>query len=530
MKKKLMLLFAISTIVFANNTKTFIGKGNGYGGELKLKLTMENDKIKDLELVSHNETSPVIKRAFPILKDRIIQEQTPIVDSVSGATYTSFAVKHAVAEALKPAGKNFEKITMKTSGPEKPIAHLETVNTDLVIVGGGPAGLAAAISAKESGVKNIIIIEKLDILSGNGKFDMNFFDLINSKAQKDNGIFDTVEDFVKTNSNKIDSPEKVKKQAEGAYVLDKWLRDLGIELNYNYGLRSHMAEKNAYAGEAIQDGLEKKVLELGIDTRTGTKGLDLLIKNGVVEGVQVQNKNNFYDIKAKAVIIATGGFSYNKELLAKHAPGSEKLATSNQLSATGDYLEIFEKNNLKVENLNELSIFPYIMVPSRDLTGGGNNFVLLNRDGDIISRDNLSSLEIAKKINEQKNGFVYYIYDQNSYDSFYRLQKHNKLGLHTKVETKEELAKKLGISFDKIDKSLNNLSANGPFYIAKVQSAVHMTKGGVVTDENSQVVNIDGEKVEGLYAAGEVTSTDAAYSAAVVFGRIAGEEAAKYIK
>ena len=116
----------------------------------------------------------------------------------------------------------------------------------------------------------------MDILSGNGKFDMNFFDMINSKAQKANGTNDTVEAFIKDKANPRDTMERTKAQAEGAYVLDEWL-SFGVNLNYNYGLRNHMAEADAYAGAHIQDGMEKRVNELGVDIRTGTKGLDLIM-------------------------------------------------------------------------------------------------------------------------------------------------------------------------------------------------------------------------------------------------------------
>ena len=530
MKKEILFFITLSTLTLAQGEKSYIGKGNGYGGELKVNVKTSENKIIDLELISHKETSPVVKRAFPIIKKRILEAQTPIVDNVVGATYTSFGVKRAVAQALKASGKDYGKITMNTNGPENEIAYLEPVSTDIVIVGGGPAGLAAAISAKESGAKNIILIEKLDILSGNGKFDMNFFDLINSEAQKKNGTYDTVENFVKDKANKMDTIERTQAQAKGAFTLDSWLRGMGIELNHNYGLRNHMAEKDAYAGEEIQDGLEAKIKELDIDVRPGTKGLDLIIKNGEVVGVKVQNKNNFYDINAKAVILATGGFSHNKELLKKYSPGAESLATSNQMSATGDFIPVFEKHNLKMDNLDVLSIFSFILVPSRDLTGGGEGYVLVNQEGKTFLKEKPTSMERAKSIEAQTGGYAYYIYDQNLYDSFYRLQKHNNLKLHTKAETLDELAKKLDIPKEELKKSTESLQKKGPYYGAKVQSAIHMTKGGVVADERTQVVNTKGEKVKGLYAAGEVTNTSAAYSAAIVFGRIAGEEAANSIK
>ena len=549
-----VLFLLISAFVFASSIVTTSGTGDGFSGKIKVDVVTNGEKIEDIKVVSNSETSHIISRAFPILKERILKAQSPIVDSVSGASYTSFGVKKAVAEALKANGKDFGRIRFNTKAPEQPVADLEAVNTDLVIIGGGPAGLAAAISAREAGLKNIILIEKLDILSGNGKYDMNFYDLINSEAQKANGINDSVEALIADNSNPLDTPERIRAQAEGAFVLDKWLRSFGVKLNYNYGKRGHMAESNAYAGAHIQDGMEKKVKELGIDVRTGTKGLDLIMKDGKAVGVKVQNKNNFYDINAKAVILATGGFSANKELLKKYVPGSEVFQTSNQLGATGDFIPVFEKNNIKTANLEVLNIFPFIIRQTRDLTGGGDGFILVNKEGKRFTSESITyatRFSTAQKILAQPDSAAFYIYDQKLYDSSYRLQKHTAQGLHVKANTLDELAEKLGIDKDNLKATVKEFNmavrgeikdpfrekptkkefmSEGPYYGVQVESAVHMTRGGVVADEKTQVYYENGNVVKGLYAAGEVANSNSgAYSAAVIFGRIAGEESAKYI-
>ena len=549
-----VLFLLISTFIFATGTVTTSGTGDGFSGKIKVDVVTNGEKIEDIKVVSNSETSHIISRAFPILKERILKAQSPIVDSVSGASYTSFGVKKAVAEALKANGKDFGRIRFNTKAPEQPVANLEAVNTDLVIIGGGPAGLAAAISAREAGLKNIILIEKLDILSGNGKYDMNFYDLINSEAQKANGINDSVEALIADNSNPLDTPERIRAQAEGSFILDKWLRSFGVNLNYNYGKRGHMAEADAYAGAHIQDGMEKKVKELGIDVRTGTKGLDLIMKDGKAVGVKVQNRNNFYDINAKAVILATGGFSANKELLKKYVPGSEVFQTSNQLGATGDFIPVFEKNNIKTANLEVLNIFPFIIRQTRDLTGGGDGFILVNKEGKRFTSESITyatRFSTAQKILAQPDSAAFYIYDQKLYDSSYRLQKHTAQGLHTKANTLDELADKLGIDKDNLKATVKEFNmavrgeikdpfrekptkkefmSEGPYYGVQVESAVHMTRGGVVADEKTQVYYENGNVVKGLYAAGEVANSNSgAYSAAVIFGRIAGEEAAKYI-
>jgi len=532
-----------------NSINSYEGTGRGFGGEIKLELVTEGEKMIDIKIISNSESSPVMNRAFPVIKERILEAQSPIVDSVSGATFTSFGIKAAVAEAAKGYGKEFEKVTFTTQGPQTERRGLEPVRTKLLIVGGGPAGLAAAISAKESGLDDIILIEKLDILSGNGKFDMNFFDMINSKAQHEAGITITQEEFIESKKSSTDSIERKTVWAQGASELDGWLRSFGVNLNYNYGGTNHMAESDAYAGEHIQDGMEAKLQELGVDLRTGTKGLDLIFEGDKVVGVKVQHKNDYYDILADAVILATGGFSANKELLAKYAPGAEIVETSNQMGATGDFVPVFEKNNLQLENMDVLSVFKLIIKNRRDLTGAGDGFILVNKNGERFVNEASSGLPLAHKILEQEEGKAYYIYDERLYNSAYRLKKHNALGYHEKADTLEELAEKLGINGENLLKSVDTYNRSvageiqdpfrekaftekftGPYYGVQVESAIHMTKGGVLANEKTQVLNTNNEVVEGLYAAGEVTSTSGAYSAAVVFGRIAGSQAAEFIK
>ena len=298
----------------AANSGVYDAKGTGYGGEMNLKVTIADQKITDIELVDSHETNVVIDRAFPVIKERILEANSPVVDSVTAATFSSFGVKAAVADAMKQAGMDVEDITMTTQGPEKPASQREAETCDIVVVGGGPSGLAAAIGAKQTNANaNVILVEKLDILSGNGKFDMNFFDIINTEAQKKAGneewTVNQVENFIESKSKSGESAERIEVWANQENELDAWLRAMGVELNYNYGGTNHMAEDNQYSGEVIQAGLEKTAKDLGVDIRTGTKGEDLILDGKDVIGVKVTNNDNeSYDINAQAVIIATGGF------------------------------------------------------------------------------------------------------------------------------------------------------------------------------------------------------------------------------
>lgn len=551
-KIKLISLLAAAAVMTGSvaMAETYSATGNGYHGEMTVNVTIEDGKITDVELGDNHETNVVIDRAFPVIRERILEANTADVDSVTAATFSSYAIKTAVADAMQQAGLEAPKVAMQNA--EKTATERAAENCDIVIVGGGPAGLAAAVSAKQTNAdKNVILVEKLDILSGNGKFDMNFFDMINTEAQKAAGNDEWVGEaglakFLEEKSSNGESAERIQVWANEEYNLDAWLRAMGVELNYNYGGTNHMAEDNQYSGEVIQAGLEKAATELGVDVRTGTKGVDLVMEDGACKGVIVTNNaGETYTINAASTIITTGGFCSNKELLAEYAPGYEVFNTSNQMGTTGDFVKIFEQNGFKMENMGKMSFFSNIIVPYRDLTGGADMNLLANNEGALLP--NKSGMDRGTMIKEQPNGAAYYITDKTGYDSFYRIRKHVGLGYYAEGATLEELAEKLSINAEGLKASVEQynadaaagaenaqiaavpkraLDAEGPYYGVRVEAANHMTKGGVVCNENAQVLNADDTVVPGLYAAGEVTWQAGGYSESVCFGKVAGAQAA----
>lgn len=551
-KIKLISLLAAAAVMTGSvaMAETYSATGNGYHGEMTVNVTIEDGKITDVELGDNHETNVVIDRAFPVIRERILEANTADVDSVTAATFSSYAIKTAVADAMQQAGLEAPKVAMQNA--EKTATERAAESCDIVIVGGGPAGLAAAVSAKQTNAdKNVILVEKLDILSGNGKFDMNFFDMINTEAQKAAGNDEWVGEaglakFIEEKSSNGESAERIQVWANEEYNLDAWLRAMGVELNYNYGGTNHMAEDNQYSGEVIQAGLEKAAAELGVDVRIGTKGVDLVMEDGACKGVIVTNNaGETYTINAASTIITTGGFCSNKELLAEYAPGYEVFNTSNQMGTTGDFVKIFEQNGFKMENMGKMSFFSNIIVPYRDLTGGADMNLLANNEGALLP--NKSGMDRGTMIKEQPNGAAYYITDKTGYDSFYRIRKHVGLGYYAEGATLEELAEKLSINAEGLKASVEQynadavagaenaqiaavpkraLDAEGPYYGVRVEAANHMTKGGVVCNENAQVLNADDTVVPGLYAAGEVTWQGGGYSESVCFGKVAGAQAA----
>ncbi len=520
----------------------------GYGGDMTVEITIEGGRLTEITAEKNRETVPVFTRAMPLIQERMLDAQSPAIHAVSGATFTTTAVKQAVKAAMEAAGAKdvptelYETMEMREGDP---------VSTQVLVIGGGPSGLAAAIEAKAAGVEQVLLIEKLDILSGNGKFDMNFFDMLNSRAMAANGVEVSKEEFLTDLEGVVDSEERKQAWVDGAWELDAWLRSFGVELNYNYGGdkgTSHMAEEDAYAGDVIQNGLEAHAKELGVEIRTGTRAVDLLMEDGTVTGASVIAGKYMYDITADAVIVATGGFSANPQMLAQYAPGSETIETSNQMGATGDFVDIFQKHDIQLDHMDQLSVFRMILVKNRELTGAGDGFIWVNEKGERFVDESSYGLELAQTMKEQEK--VFFVYDQRMKDSFYRLKKHNDLEYHVSAESVEELAQTIGVDADALQASIDTYNAGvrgekddpirkepseftiddgGTLYAAQVESAIHMTKGGVVANEKAQVLNNAGDVVPGLYASGEVTDTAGAYSSSVVFGRIAGQEAAKYI-
>ena len=535
---------------------TYQASAYGYDRELNLEVTIADGKISDIELLENHETDAVINRAFPIIKERIIEANSPDVDSVSAATYSTIAVKQATLAALEEAGleKDSIKVTNSTGYEEdRKLAEAKDKTTDLLVIGAGPAGLSSAIQAKQDGVENVTVIEKMDIISGNGKFDMNFFDMANSEAMKANNNEVTKEEYKENYLEKSwDSEERIDAITEGAFEVDSWLREQGIELDHNFGedgSMNHMAKEDEYAGDYIQTKLEATANELGIEIIPGTKATDLIIEDGKATGAVVEDKENTYNINATSTVIATGGFSNNPELLAEYIEGAEEIPTSNQIGATGDFVEIAKNHNIKLDDMEKPSIFPKILDPRRDLTGAfDSNFIFVNENGERFIDEASGGVEYGQEM--MKNRPVYYIFDEAARDSFYRLTSQVEKGYIAEYDNIEALAEAIGCeadtlkeTFDTYNKAVRGeiddpfreevaeeeINTDGKLYCVTVTPAVHMTKGGIVANEKAQVLDNEDNIIEGLYAAGEVTDTSGAYSSAVIFGRISGKSAAENI-
>ena len=168
MKKYLAFLLAVFMLlgmmsVASAADGTYSATVSGMHGPLTVEVTLAGDRIEKVELVDNVETPGLIDWPASIVTADIVENQSLDVDVVSGVTISSRAIIRATEEALKTAGVDVEPLKAKRERVPNQDAEYEA---DVVIVGGGGAGLSAAVKATEAGA-SVILIEKMGFLGGN---------------------------------------------------------------------------------------------------------------------------------------------------------------------------------------------------------------------------------------------------------------------------------------------------------------------------------------------------------------------------
>lgn len=543
---------------------TFSGEGRGKGGPFKLEVTLENSEIKDIKVLEHSEsdyTEPVIAD----LTNQIIETNSTKVDIVSGATLTSHAIINAVKDAVKKSGAT---LTAKEVAKEQEKA--EDVSTDIVIVGAGGAGLSAAIEATNQGAK-VIVVEKNAFMGGNTNYATGGMNAAGTKYQEAKGIKDSPElhfkDTMKGGHDKND-PALLKVFTEKAAETLYWLEELGAnlsEIGRSGGQsvdRIHKGPEGMPIGPHLMEVFANQVEKLNIDVRLNTKAIEILAEGNKATGIKVENKDgNTYNIHAKAVILASGGFGANPDLVTKYKPELEGFGTTNQPGATGDALTMVEKLDVALTDIKEIQTHPTVVPRINEMiTEGvrGDGAILVNRDGKRFVNELETRDTVSKAILSQEGKTAFLILDQQVVDEASAIKKYKDAGLLTEAASLKELAEKLKIDAVELEKTvdayneyykdqndtefgrrlLNVDIKKAPFYGVEISPAIHHTMGGVKINTNTEVINNSGDVVEGLYAAGEVTGGvhggnrigGNAVTDITVFGKIAGKNAADFVK
>jgi fumarate reductase flavoprotein subunit len=536
--------------LFKSGTYTGISKGRN--GPIVVQIDFSDDTIDDVRVISHRETYNVGDVPIKTYPKIIVENQSLDVDIVSGATISSVAFMEAVNQCVKEAGADPAQLKEPIPVTEK----AEDTTADIVVIGGGSAGMTAAIYGANAGRK-VILVEKLGFVGGTSAFSIESFGSSETSVHKGLGITATseqnYESFVKANPK--GDPEAFRILADNNGKAADWLKSIGAPLSVTNNPFSVTSNREAGPlGLVITSALAAEMKKAGVDIRVNTKATEIIMEDGKIAGVKVENPAGEYVIKSKAVIIASGGFAANNEMVSKYMPELKGYNSSCSIGAKGD-------GHLMAEALGaELWDMDYIRVNFTYYTDGiryyyigclpNNGAIFVNNEGERFINDQ-AAYGAGKTVVDQ-GGTGWMIFDQSMIDSIEEVREYYELGLFESAPTIGELADKIGVNKDNLiatvekykgfvekgvdedfgRKMLNLTFDEAPFYACKMTCHVQGTFGGIKTDTNAQVLKTDGTIIPGLYAAGECASagTYGANPAAVniVFGKIAGENAAKY--
>ncbi len=604
-----------STSSDAGVSGDFTATAKGFGGDVSVTLTLTDGAITGCTAEGKDETEGVGSQAIAKMPGEIAESGSIAVDGVSGATVTSTAIKEAAAAALTAAGLNPDDY--KTAVENNATAEDSTVDADVVVVGAGGAGMTAAITAAAEG-KSVVILESQPMVGGNsvratggmnaGKTvyqDENEFGesagvekTLKTAAEKyaDNetitalaktvseqwaayqanptGYFDSVELMeldTMIGGKGINDPELVETLCANSADAIDWLDEHGITLHdvSSFGgasvKRIHRpvnaegktVSVGSYMIPLLQENCEKAGVKMMLDT-TATE--ILTDANGAAVGVKATGASGeTVTVNAKAVVLATGGFGANLDMVVKYKPELKGFMTTNAPGIQGQGIEMAQAIGAATVDMDQIQIHPTVEANTAALiTEGlrGDGAVLINAEGkrfidEVGTRDVVSAAEIA-----QTGSYSWLVVDQAMVDASSVIQGYIKKGYTVTGETYEELGKAMGVDAaafaETMDKwngyveakndpdfgrtSFANKLDTAPYYAIKVTAGVHHTMGGLKINANTEVLNEKGEVIPGLFAAGEVTGGvhganrlgGNAVADFTVFGRIAGAAASDY--
>ncbi|MBR2258289.1 MAG: flavocytochrome c [Blautia sp.] len=599
---------------------TGVGSAPGIEGEdVVVEVVATPDEIISVTVTEQNETPGIGSVAAETVPEAIVTEQTLEVDDVAGATVTSNAVKEAVRQALESVGLDPAAYDGSGAGEAADAEPAEdvTLTTDVVVVGAGGAGMTAAIEAKDAG-KEVIVVESQAMVGGNSVRSTGGLNAAKTALQDENafdegagvekqlaaaaenyasnetitalaaavqeqwdaynanpeGYFDSVELFeldTMIGGKGINNPELVAALCENSAAAVDWLESVGAPLPSvsSFGgasvKRIHRPVndegKTVSVGSYIVPILKQNLEDRGIELMLNTTATKLLTEEGKVVGIEAAGASGeTVTIQAGAVVLATGGFGANLEMVSELKPELDGFMTTNASGILGQGIAMAEEIGAATVDMDQIQIHPTVQADTASLiTEGlrGDGAILVNEEGlrfidEVGTRDVVSAAEIA-----QTNSHSYLIVDQAMVDASSVIQGYINAGFTLTGETYEELAEAAGIDAEafaktmetwngyvaeKSDPEFNRTSfANpldtAPFYAINVTAGIHHTMGGLSINPDTQVLDADGNAIEGLYAAGEVTGGvhganrlgGNAVADFVVFGRIAGQNAAAYV-
>ena len=299
-----VLAFAASISAAAAAPVTTVGTGVGKHGDVAAEVTFDSGRITAIHVVKSNENKILAARVFTDLKDAMIAGNTTSIDSISGATVSSEALKAAVREAAAKAGVLLAgPVAVLKKAPKVPERNVY----DVVVIGAGGAGFSAAIEARDAGA-SVVILEKMPTVGGNSLVSGAEMAAANNWVQKKLGILDDsvelhYQDTIKGGDYKGD-PKVVRTMVENALPAAEWCRDvIGVEFQDDnlfffggHSKKRSLIPKGATGTEFIEK-FSAAAQKRGIPIITGMKAEELLQDaSGRVTGVKELRVNKLYEV------------------------------------------------------------------------------------------------------------------------------------------------------------------------------------------------------------------------------------------
>lgn len=573
--RKTLIAYAIGSLLVSGTASaamsytpgTYFGESIGRNGPVKVEVTVSSDRIKTIKIIAHNESAGLSDAPLHKIPKAIIDQQSLAVDGYSGATFSSKAVIGAVQNALQKATKDIKPLLVPPA--LSPVKAPSGTNVDVLVIGSGIAGMVAGITAAEQGA-NVLIVEKQGMLGAGDSMNISTgITAGGSKLIKKLGIPNaSAEDYAtfleKQALNKKIPINKLNVRTyalRGGELVD-WLMDLGVPFGrFQKDKWFHIINDGSAPGPHIVRALIKKINTDKISYRLNSRASDLITHNGRVVGARITAKNGTYTVSAKAVVLATGGFSASQELVAKYAPEWVGRPTTGAVSLTGDGVAMASKIGGQMVAMNEVKA-NYLCHPITDkdgvsLTAITSYTVLVNHNGERFVDESHASINFkSRAMMKQPNHEAYAIVDQTAMDNLKLMRNYAQAGYFIKADTIEELASKLKVNQKKFIQTMKDYMnackkgedpafhrkiqyqiAKPPFYASLVTPSMQSTYGGIKTNEKAEAIDTAGKVIPGLYAAGAVSGHEAyanevgfAAIIGLVYGKIAGENAAAFAK
>jgi fumarate reductase flavoprotein subunit len=518
---------------------TYTTTCNGFYGDFELQVTVSEDAITDITYGEHSETVGVGAKAIDIMINRILEANSTGVDTVSGATVTSSAVKRAVIQCLNEAGAPAE---LTATVEEEQSEHV--LDADIVVVGGGGAGLAAAIAAKEEGA-NVILLEKQDILGGSTLISAG----IVYAALDDSDVSAMVDYYMDRAEGKADR-EMLTFFAEHSQETVEFLESLGTMIMFTSPAgtatearaRFTMLEDGtSFIGYTLVHPMEEKAEELGIEIYTGVEATSLIQdESGAIVGVKGTGRDGSYTVNAGAVILATGGYDASTEMKAEYAPSSTDDYPLSNKGNVGDGIRMGME--VGADTIFNGGVIGFTCLNATLPSSGYSGLAMAgaawaSADGTYLA-PNIDYPITHTLIKSTEENFVYGLLDAAGADSG---EAAVALGYGFKGDTIAELAAAAGADEDKLTDAFAQagLETGAPYYLIKVSATTIGSMGGLKVNTNSEVLDTNGDAIPGLYAAGETANGAFYYQEypasgssnciGITFGLQAGRCAASYI-